>query len=41
VLANGTTAHALERCFLIAARMVGSVAASANGAGTTVRDFAP
>lgn len=41
-LADGTTAHALERCFPIAARIAGfRVAESANGAGTTVRDFAP
>jgi lipopolysaccharide biosynthesis protein len=41
-LVDGTTAHALERCFPISARIAGySVAESANTAGTTVRDFAP
>ena len=41
-LADGTTAHALERCFPIAARIAGfRVAESANRAGTNVRDFAP
>jgi lipopolysaccharide biosynthesis protein len=40
-LVDGTTAHALERCFPIAARVAGfTVGESANAAGTTVRDFA-
>jgi len=41
-LVDGTTAHALERCFPVAALISGyRVAESANGAGTTMRDFAP
>jgi lipopolysaccharide biosynthesis protein len=41
-LVDGTTAHALERCFPISARIAGySVAESANPSGTAVRDFAP
>jgi lipopolysaccharide biosynthesis protein len=39
---DGTVAHALERCFPIAARVAGMrVGETANPAGTTVRDFAP
>jgi hypothetical protein len=41
-LVDGTTAHALERCFPIAARVAGfTIGESANAEGTTLRDFAP
>lgn len=40
--ADGTMAHALERCFPIAARVAGMRAAETpNTTGTTIRDFAP
>lgn len=39
---DGTAAHALERCFPLAARAAGmAVAETPNPAGTTLRDFAP
>jgi len=40
--ADGELAHALERCFALAAMKAGfALRESANGSGSTVRDFAP
>jgi lipopolysaccharide biosynthesis protein len=41
-LTDGTTAHAVERCFAVSARIAGfGVAGSANVSGATLHDFAP